>query len=356
MAACVAPRPMMIVGSPGETVVATLTAAYKLNDAADCLAVVPGQQTDTMAPYAEKIAAWVAEQAKTLEGSDAAPQPCAEPEEPEFDMVAHFQRRIAARAESLAKCLASEAAGRRIGRVCLVAPRGLRAGHAEAPVQTRSSRRRRREPGDRADFARAGRGIHLPCDAGAARRGRPEQTAGGNSLTRCQAVRRERQVDRGRSAVATLGYCVIVPDHASAAPQARQPLVPAGEKSFYGDEASRLYGPADAVGLPPLALRVADDLAAFRHVAARPEVNPQRIVIAGLGLGGVDACLSAVLEDRIAGVASIDATTLRDWAENVAPRALRFVYLAPYLPSMGTKPISMDSTVRSHLDHSFWSG
>ena len=108
------------------------------------------------------------------------------------------------------------------------------------------------------------------------------------------------------------------------APQSGQPIGVGGEPSFYGDEASRLYGPADAVGLGPLALRVADDLAAFRYLAARPQVDPACIAIAGLGTGGIDACVAALLEERIAGVVSIDATALRDWAATSAPGALRF--------------------------------
>jgi hypothetical protein len=134
--------------------------------------------------------------------------------------------------------------------------------------------------------------------------------------------------------LASGGCWVIVPEHASVHPESRQPLASADDPRFYGDEAANFYGPADAVGLPPLALRVAEDLAAFRHLAGRAEVDPDRIVIAGLGTGGVDACLAAVLEDRIAGVASIDATTVRDWARNVAPGQLRFFHIMPYLPSM----------------------
>jgi hypothetical protein len=60
-------------------------------------------------------------------------------------------------------------------------------------------------------------------------------------------------------------------------------------------------------------------------------------VIGGSGVGAIDACLSAVLEPRIAGVAAVNVTTLRDWAEKVAPEETTFVHTLPYLPGMLAK-------------------
>jgi hypothetical protein len=59
-------------------------------------------------------------------------------------------------------------------------------------------------------------------------------------------------------------------------------------------------------------------------------------VVAGVGLGGVDASLAALLDERIAGVAAVDATTFRDWSVQAAPGELHFFHLMPYLPSLMT--------------------
>lgn len=59
-------------------------------------------------------------------------------------------------------------------------------------------------------------------------------------------------------------------------------------------------------------------LAAFRHPASREEVHATRIVVAGAGLGGVDGSLAALLDERIAGVAAVDAATCRNGAVHAA--------------------------------------
>ena len=79
---------------------------------------------------------------------------------------------------------------------------------------------------------------------------------------------------------------------------------------------------------------MADNLAAFRHLAGRPEFDAEKIVLVGIGIGGVDACLAAVLEEKVAGAASVDAATMRDWAVNVAPGEQHFFDIMPYLPTM----------------------
>ena len=338
VAACAAPRPVLVAGTPGAKFAGTLQAVYKLCDAADRISLLPGERADTMSPYAEQIAAWVGEQVKTLKDSGAPPQPCATPEEPDFDMVACFQRRIAAGAESLPAKLASEAAWQAhraeivkwLGGACGLD--GMKPG-PDKVVKTSEADDTVTEQlqlGIDGDFT---------CPAVLVR----PAASGGKKLPAVILSHDDRQCATSAKIVAAAGqlaasgYCVIVPDHASANSQSGQPLGAAGEPSFYGDEAAGFYGPADAVGLPPLALRVADDLAAFRCLAARPEVDPAKIAIAGLGTGGIDACLAAVLEQRIAGVASIDATALRDWATTSAPGALRFFHVMPYLPSLATK-------------------
>ena len=138
-------------------------------------------------------------------------------------------------------------------------------------------------------------------------------------LARRSSDARQCQDCRRGARLAAAGLWVMVPDHASVEPHSLQPLGNVSKPRFRGDEAANFYGPADAVELPPLALRVVEDLAAVRHLAARTEVSPNGILLAGQGTGGVDACLAAVLDENIAGVVSIDATTFRGWARTRHP-------------------------------------
>jgi dienelactone hydrolase len=129
--------------------------------------------------------------------------------------------------------------------------------------------------------------------------------------------------------LAKQGLWVLVVEHASPHAKSLQPLQT-------GDFAS-YYGVADMANRPPLALRVMEDLAAFRFLAGRSEVDGERIVLAGQGIGGIDACLAAAIEPRVAGVVSLDATTFRNWAETKAPEQVDYMQIFPYLPGMLTK-------------------
>jgi hypothetical protein len=71
-------------------------------------------------------------------------------------------------------------------------------------------------------------------------------------------------------------------------------------------------------------------------LASRAEVDAQQVIVAGAGLGGVDASLAALLDERIAGLAAVDATTFREWSLHRAPGELHFVHLMPCLPSLLT--------------------
>jgi len=126
--------------------------------------------------------------------------------------------------------------------------------------------------------------------------------------------------------LATQGLWVLVPEHVSIHAKSPRRLELADVPGF--------FAAADLAGLSPLALRVAEDVAAFQYLAGRPEVDPARVVAAGSGIGAIDACMSAVLEPRIAGVAAVNVTTFRDWAENVAPEELSYLNTLPYLPGM----------------------
>ncbi len=346
VAACIAPRPAMLLSSPADPrwplpgqnkVGATVKAVYTLYGAADRLRRSKAASADELGPHAAQIADWIGAQCKALPAgaAEAKPAECLTPDKdapPDFSMLAYFQRRIAQRAKS--------------------APDGAQKGPAESAAWLRKTlgleglkpgadKVLGTEEKDGLTVERLALGVdegsscpatlYRPTAAGAKKR--PALVLSHDAR---QSGASPKIVDAARQMAAT-GTWVLVPEHASPEAHAGQPLLAPGETSFYADEFARLYGPADCTGLSPLALRAAEDLAALRWLAARPEVDPAVIVAAGIGAGGLDACLAAVLEPRIAGVTAIDATTVRDWVQNAAPAQQRFLRLLPILPGIAAQ-------------------
>jgi dienelactone hydrolase len=344
VAACVAPRPVLIAGGAGrwpstgcETVLGTLRNAYGLYDAEDRVRVVRGKMVDEMTPYATAVIPWLkAEILPKLPDSSAAPAECGEPAELDFQVLGYLQRRIdeqsAARFDE-PLTPAAWTAHRQAVRDWL---RPLVAADADSVLADQVLETA--EDGSLV-IERLALGVDdaFRCPAVLVRPAAGEAKSAGIVLSHDdrQSYAAARITQAARQ-LAGAGYWVIVPEHASVHPQSPQPLGDAESPSFYGDEAERFYGPADAVGRSPLALRTAETLAAVRHLAAREQVDASRIVVAGAGLGGVNASLAALLDERIAGVAAVDATTCRDWSVHVAPGELHFFHLMPYLPSLLT--------------------
>lgn len=345
VAACLAPRPAVFVCGPDGPLcpasgqarfAATVKAAYRLADAADRLEWMQAAGAGEPDRRAVRIVEWIEVHCKALKSSAAPPQAVLAPDEaapPDFSMLRYFQRRIEARAkalqthagESAEKAFADQAAWLR--RACALDT--LKPG-ADKVVST--------EEKDGLTVERLLLGIDegLFCPATLYRpaaSGAEKAHAVLLSHDARQSGASPKIVESARK-LALSGCWVVVPEHASPEAQAGQPLLTQGETSFYGDQFARLYGPADCAGLAPLALRVAEDLAAVRHLAARAEVDGARIVAAGIGIGGLDVCLAAVLEPRVAGVGAIGATTVRDWVQSAAPEEQRFLHLMPYLPGI----------------------
>jgi hypothetical protein len=113
-----------------------------------------------------------------------------------------------------------------------------------------------------------------------------------------------------------------------------------------GESASASAGPTEGhtgryktavralhLGRPLVGMQVADLFACFEYLAARPEVDPQRIAALGKGNGGVIALFAALLEPRIRKVAAegsllsyldlVRAEHHRGFADIVAPGVLR---------------------------------
>ena len=123
-------------------------------------------------------------------------------------------------------------------------------------------------------------------------------------------------------ALAEDGCLVAVPEHASPNKLSRRAI----------KNLSSLYGASDTVGLPPMAMRVWDDLAAAACLSGRKDVG--RIAMIGLGAGGVDAAVTAAVDDRVAALGVVGVITVRDWAEQVAPKLNGFDRILPYLPDI----------------------
>lgn len=355
VAACLAPRPVLVAGGAGrwpaagcETVVGTMQAVYGLHQAQDRIRLAPGDEADDLTPCAVAAAEWLKSgvlpsatapppsvQSAPGGGSEASAAAAA-PAEVDFQVLGYLQRRIensvAARHFEALTAAAWQAHRETLGA-------WLRTACGAGPETAPDDQVLGTASNDDLVVERLALGVDpdFRCPAVLVRPASPAGKSPGVVLShddrQCYAV--ARLTDAARR-LATAGYWVIVPEHASVHPQSLQPVANAEQPSFYGDDAKRLIGPADAVGRSPLAWRVREDLAAFRHLAGRGEVDAAQIVMAGSGVGGIDVSLAALLEERIAGVAAVDVTTGRDWAANVAPGELHFFHLMPYLPALAT--------------------
>ena len=337
--ACIAPRPVLVVSNSGDNwwpvsgydkVVRTMSHVYGLCDAGDRFRHIRDLRSHDMTPYIPEIAPWIEAQVESLDSSEASPLPCGEPEDPDLKMLRYFQRRIAAEVASFPTEFAAksdweahrEEMVRWLHTACDLGSLQPGADEVVEVSEKDGIVVERLDLGLDADLHCPALLIHpsLPIE------GRAASLILSHDSSQCIE---SPDVVEAAHRLAARGYWVIVPEHASLNEASLQPVASRGLVSF--------YGVGDTVGLPPLALRVADLLAAFRYLASRPEIDPERIAAAGLGVGGSDACLAALLESRIAGVASVDVTTLRDWAEKVAPESLNFTRVMPYLPSMLTR-------------------
>jgi dienelactone hydrolase len=354
VAACLAPRPVLIAGNASGggnwpvrgymRVLRTMRTVYGLYDAADRVHKVAGEQADDMTPYLPDITQWLREQIDAAAESPentvvdpivAAAAPGDADAELDFNMLRYMQGRIADRSASLP----TEPKSRTDWQTYRQETVGwLRAQcdvdsmqpPADAVVTTSEA------DGLLTEQIALGVDDEFRCPAVLVRPAAADATRRpaivlSHDDRQCAASAKIAEAAR---ALASNGCWVIVPEHASVHPQSLQGLADPQRPHFYGDQAGSLYGPADAVGLSPIALRVAENLAAFRYLTAQAEVNPERIVLAGIGIGGVDASLAAMLDERVAGVAAINVTTMRDWSVNVAPDELHFFHIMPYLPSL----------------------
>jgi len=100
--------------------------------------------------------------------------------------------------------------------------------------------------------------------------------------------------------MARLGFIVLVLDHAPFGETT--PFAP-GDKMHTG--MTLVMGMGNLLGVSQLALRAAETMRAGEYLRARPDVDPQRVAVAGLCQGGQDTWLSAALDERFCAAAPI---------------------------------------------------
>ncbi len=333
---CIAPRPVLIASNSGDNwwplagynkVIETMEKVYVMYGQPGRFRHFRDLRSHDITPYIPEIAPWIDGYVKTLPTSDTRPQPCGTPESPDCSMLRHMQRRIARQTASRPGSFPSKAAWEThrteivtwLREACDLTSLKPGPDKVLAVSQADGIVVQTLELGLDVDFTCPARLYHT---AAPNQRNRPSVIL---SHDHRQCIDSPALVNAARK-LAEAGYWVILPEHASLDGASRQP---AQHKALVS-----LYGTADAVGLPPLALRVADNAAALRYLLARPEIDRSRIAAVGRGIGGIDACLTAVLDHRIAAVASLGAATVRAWAEQVAPDQHAFDRIMPYLPSI----------------------
>jgi hypothetical protein len=308
---------------------AALGSAGKVHSLANAPGAIAGFGTDEgpdMAGYLPQVKQCILEQIQSLPASDAPPLACGKPENINFSLLKYFQGRFAAKAGTFAKALNSPADWQPYRQ------RVVQWLEDACALKTMQPGPAKLVSASTADGI-AVETIRLELDAGLSLPALLfHRTASGAKHAAVilshdsshAAAAPEVHAAIGR--LAAQGYWVLVPEHVSIHPKSPRKLELA--------DVSRFFAAADLAGLSPLGLRVAEDLAAFRYLAQRPEIDPAKIVIGGRGIGAIDACLAAALEPRIAGVAAVNVTTFRDWATSAAPEEISFLHVMPYLPGM----------------------
>jgi dienelactone hydrolase len=100
--------------------------------------------------------------------------------------------------------------------------------------------------------------------------------------------------------MARQGFVILVLDHAPFGETT--PFAPA-DKMHTG--MTQVMGMGNILGISQLALRSAETMRAGEYLRSRPDVDPDRVAVAGLCQGGQDTWLSAALDDRFCAAAPI---------------------------------------------------
>ena len=331
--ACIAPRPVYIASNSGDNwwpvvgydnVVSTLDAAFRLYGNPQHFQHLRVLRSHSMTPLIAELSPWIDQHLKCLAMSPAeAPLPSTAPDEMDFSMLHYAQRRIARQASVLPADFTDlrawadyrKSMAEWLRRACdieglhLREPRTVSQETAEGLLTELVA-----VPQDD--------GLELPVillgrESKAASK-RPAVVVSHDGM-QCAGEKLLKDFAR---ALAEDGYLVAVPEHATpnrASPRAIKNI-------------SSLYGASDTVGLAPMAMRVWDDLATIACLSSRKDVG--QIAIVGLGVGGVDAAVTAAVDGRIEAVGVVGPVTVRDRAEQIAPKLNGFDRILPYLPDI----------------------
>jgi dienelactone hydrolase len=334
IAACIAPQPIYVASNSGDDwwprdgydkVLATLRRTFAMYGASASLMQVRDLRSHSMTPFIGELSPWIDEHLQARPArADVSRAPVGEPVDPDFSMLNHIQRRLARQTEPLAGVLRDRSAWQeyRRGLVQWLAD-ACRVEEMRPGPPITVSRCTEGKLAVESVFLRQDEDLFLPvtvyCSpAGAAARPAVVLSHDGQFSMNDPAL-----VTMART-LAEDGYVVCVAEHASTQAAGLQRI----------DNLNSFYGIGDMVALPPLALRVWDDLRAVEYLAGRDDIDRRRIVLIGLGMGGIDAAMAATLDARVAGVAAVGATTVGDWAQEVAPKMDPFDRIYPVLPNM----------------------
>ena len=335
--ACIAPRPVFIASNSGDNwwpvpgynqVVATLDQVFRLYNKPEHFQHLRALRSHSMTPFIPELSPWIDAHLKNRPPASVTSRPAALPADPDLSMLRYAQRRIARQSESTAATFESREAwegSRRATVAWLRQSCDLDGLHLGGPKSVSC----RTAAGLVTEWVEApqDQGLVVPITLFyRVAKGPTRRHAVVLSHDSGQCAADPALLELVKS-LAEKNCLVAVPDHASPHPASRRHV----------RNLSSLYGVSDTVGLPPMAMRVWDDLAATACLAGRSDVAPHRVAIVGLGVGGVDASISAALDERIAAVGVVGAITIRDWAEQVAPKLGVFEQIMPYLPGIAGK-------------------
>ena len=341
--ACIAPRPLLIASNSGDNwwpkpgfdaVVERLRQAYSFYGIADNFDFVWDLRSHSMTPFIPELDAWFEKHLKPLPKGTAVRRPCGQPIDPDTSMIRYFQRRIARQADALPRSFASAKTWQAYRGSIVGWLRGACAVD-ELPRQTKAtSPENSLAKKERASVIELVQADGLICPALWYPAAQPRQSSApvvvlSASSSSCAA---DSTVQEFIATCNEAGWSVMVPEHATSIHPKN--LRQSSKRNVY---LGPLYGVGDMVGLAPLAQRVWDNLACVDYLASQKASAPAKIVLLGMGIGGLDAALAGALDSRVDAVASIGATTFQAWAEHVALEAEKFDTVLPYLPGLTTQ-------------------
>jgi len=339
--ACIAPRPLLIASNSGDgwwpkpgfdAVVNRLRQTYSFYGMADNFDFIWDLRSHSMTPFIPELEAWFEKHLKPLPKGTAVRQSCGEPIDPDTSMIRYFQRRIARQAEAFPRSFASAQTWQAYRSSIVGWLRGACA-EDELPRQTKAT-----SPENSLAKKKRGTVIDLVQTDGlicpALWYPAPQPSSApvvvlSHSSNTCAV---DGTVQDFVTKLNQAGWSVMVPEHATSI------HLKSLRYSYQRNvNLGPLYGVGDTVGLAPLAQRVWDNLACVDYLASQKASAPAKIVLLGMGIGGLDAALAGALDSRVDAVASIGATTLQAWAEHVALKAEKFDTVLPYLPGLTTQ-------------------